>query len=605
MAGAWLFPSLEMDGLAHLGKEQLRQVFRGRKSEIASIQDPFLLLSDLRDNDIIPEGSYKELLGLPLKERVEGMYKLLERLERKTPERIPAFMQTLLKEHIRKSSPELQALHLQLREGTSPTGDRETGPLQHIFTSFLLERQLNKKYISHNLSCSTGTPQPSGLRNPESPSYHKIVVPVECGHKRGLFYADKLQEGEPCIFAGGRWLSPPQFEVLGGKGKAKSWKRSIFCRRVPLGELLQENTGEPAKCPLTCVLCVTAVFQGSTELPSQSQSDSSDSEDSDLDWREDKDRKEEEDSEQSSSSSSESEWEGEGGKERERVWNVSALSKVLAVSCGSATGKLHKERFANEFRGRCIRMPDKWCTPLEFYRTGMGDGASDTSWAREIRHDGKPLASLIEKGVLETHEEDCACPKCVSTQAHKSQEDNDDQCQACGLGGDLLCCDGCPRSFHRDCHLPPITVPSDPEAKWICTLCEPPKTQKPLRSFQSETAVLRLKMEEHRAKCLYLLLTLYCHENSGHFSKNPCSLEKYCDIIKHPKWLDQVKKGLLQQKYQQVGQFVQDVRLIFQNCAQYNKDNKAYRIMGRELQGIFESKLRDVFPIRCRERKCS
>nr|XP_015215125.1 PREDICTED: nuclear body protein SP140-like protein isoform X2 [Lepisosteus oculatus] len=590
MAGAWLFPSLEMDGLAHLGKEQLRQVFRGRKSEIASIQDPFLLLSDLRDNDIIPEGSYKELLGLPLKERVEGMYKLLERLERKTPERIPAFMQTLLKEHIRKSSPELQALHLQLREGT---------------------------------------PQPSGLRNPESPSYHKIVVPVECGHKRGLFYADKLQEGEPCIFAGGRWLSPPQFEVLGGKGKAKSWKRSIFCRRVPLGELLQGDppagAGAAPERMATRSQSRDMNFRtstakkrkrfhspqgGSTELPSQSQSDSSDSEDSDLDWREDKDRKEEEDSEQSSSSSSESEWEGEGGKERERVWNVSALSKVLAVSCGSATGKLHKERFANEFRGRCIRMPDKWCTPLEFYRTGMGDGASDTSWAREIRHDGKPLASLIEKGVLETHEEDCACPKCVSssqtgTQAHKSQEDNDDQCQACGLGGDLLCCDGCPRSFHRDCHLPPITVPSDPEAKWICTLCEPPKTQKPLRSFQSETAVLRLKMEEHRAKCLYLLLTLYCHENSGHFSKNPCSLEKYCDIIKHPKWLDQVKKGLLQQKYQQVGQFVQDVRLIFQNCAQYNKDNKAYRIMGRELQGIFESKLRDVFPIRCRERKCS
>jgi len=33
-------------------------------------------------------------------------------------------------------------------------------------------------------------------------------------------------------------------------------------------------------------------------------------------------------------------------------------------------------------------------------------------------------------------------------------------CEVCGIGGELLCCDLCPRVYHLDCLTPPLKVPS-------------------------------------------------------------------------------------------------------------------------------------------------
>ena len=41
----------------------------------------------------------------------------------------------------------------------------------------------------------------------------------------------------------------------------------------------------------------------------------------------------------------------------------------------------------------------------------------------------------------------------------------------CRNGGDLLCCENCPRVYHLPCHVPTIaSFPSD-NTTWICTLC--------------------------------------------------------------------------------------------------------------------------------------
>lgn len=51
----------------------------------------------------------------------------------------------------------------------------------------------------------------------------------------------------------------------------------------------------------------------------------------------------------------------------------------------------------------------------------------------------------------------------------KDDDPNEDWCAVCQNGGDLLCCEKCPKVFHLTCHVP--TLLSFPSGDWICTFC--------------------------------------------------------------------------------------------------------------------------------------
>ncbi|XP_068455993.1 autoimmune regulator [Clinocottus analis] len=67
--------------------------------------------------------------------------------------------------------------------------------------------------------------------------------------------------------------------------------------------------------------------------------------------------------------------------------------------------------------------------------------------------------------------------RAVSTMFHHQGEPaagcmvqhNDDECTVCQDGGELICCDGCPRAFHLSCLEPPLT--SIPSGSWRCERC--------------------------------------------------------------------------------------------------------------------------------------
>jgi len=46
---------------------------------------------------------------------------------------------------------------------------------------------------------------------------------------------------------------------------------------------------------------------------------------------------------------------------------------------------------------------------------------------------------------------------------------NVEECVLCGTGGDLLCCDGCPASFHGACLN--VDASALPEGDWLCPEC--------------------------------------------------------------------------------------------------------------------------------------
>uniref|UniRef100_A0A8C0GGM8 RING-type E3 ubiquitin transferase n=1 Tax=Chelonoidis abingdonii TaxID=106734 RepID=A0A8C0GGM8_CHEAB len=188
---------------------------------------------------------------------------------------------------------------------------------------------------------------------------------------------------------------------------------------------------------------------------------------------------------------------------------------------------------------------------------------------------------------------------------NKEDDPNEDWCAVCQNGGDLLCCEKCPKVFHLTCHVP--TLLSFPSGEWICTFCR--DLSKPeveydcdnLQHSKKGKTAQGLSPVDQR-KCERLLLYLYCHELSIEFQEPvPASIPNYYKIIKKPMDLSTVKKKLQKkhsQHYQTPDDFVADVRLIFKNCERFNEADSEVAQAGKAVALYFEDKLTEIYPDR-------
>ncbi|XP_074537469.1 E3 ubiquitin-protein ligase TRIM33 isoform X2 [Halichoeres trimaculatus] len=198
----------------------------------------------------------------------------------------------------------------------------------------------------------------------------------------------------------------------------------------------------------------------------------------------------------------------------------------------------------------------------------------------------------------------------------KEDDPNEDWCAVCINGGDLLCCDRCPKVFHMKCHVPTIKI--FPKGDFLCTFCRSVKSPEIEYCDDSRkiTGEQSLNPEDQR-RCERLLLNIYCHELSVGFREPvPSSVPNYYKIIKQPMDLKKVKKKLQlrnSQYYQSIQEFVSDMRLVFKNCAKYNEMSRIIQvydeekqintqagsemaISGKAVSLYFEEKLQEMFP---------
>lgn len=193
----------------------------------------------------------------------------------------------------------------------------------------------------------------------------------------------------------------------------------------------------------------------------------------------------------------------------------------------------------------------------------------------------------------------------VQPDEDNAEMESEDFCAVCLIGGDLLCCDRCPKVFHLSCHIPPLL--SFPSGDWVCSLCRDvmqPEVEYDCeneRTSGEHTLTQGLPACDQR-KCERLTLLILSNILSAPFHEPVSPLARhYYQIIKRPMDLSVIRAKLNKKNtrhYNSPDQFVADVSLMFRNCAKFNYPDSEVAQAGRSLEAFFVSKLKEVFPDR-------
>ncbi|KAM5281206.1 autoimmune regulator [Ctenodactylus gundi] len=156
-----------------------------------------------------------------------------------------------------------------------------------------------------------------------------------------------------------------------------------------------------------------------------------------------------------------------------------SVQRTVAVSSGDAPGTrgavegiLIQQVFGSGASKKCIQVGGEFFTPSKFEDLGAG-GKSKTRSSGALKPPVKakgPQATVPSGGVEPQGGPQGRVPASPAPAGEPTlQQKNEDECAVCRDGGELICCDGCPRAFHLACLSPPLR--EIPSGTWRCCCC--------------------------------------------------------------------------------------------------------------------------------------
>uniref|UniRef100_A0A2A4JP59 B box-type domain-containing protein n=1 Tax=Heliothis virescens TaxID=7102 RepID=A0A2A4JP59_HELVI len=231
-------------------------------------------------------------------------------------------------------------------------------------------------------------------------------------------------------------------------------------------------------------------------------------------------------------------------------------------------------------------------------------GELDKVCAASVQDLMATIAKLDSNGVQVVAEAEAGGPAAPSPApaVHSSTDEpradpNEDWCAVCMDGGELVCCDRCPKVFHQYCHIPTVDKLPDEADAWQCLLCES-LAELPADEPAPPGGGLPPRQQRLAER---LTLELYCQYEPSLPFREPVPPDNlhYHSKVSRPMCLDAMRMKLQPrspQRYTHVSQFVADARLLFRNAYAYNPPDSATYKDAKRLEEFFDAQLAKWLP---------
>ncbi|XP_021112036.1 autoimmune regulator isoform X10 [Heterocephalus glaber] len=154
-----------------------------------------------------------------------------------------------------------------------------------------------------------------------------------------------------------------------------------------------------------------------------------------------------------------------------------SVQRAVAVSSGDVPGArgavegiLIQQVLESGGSKKCIQVGGEFYTPSKFEDPGGGKNKTRGSGGglKPLVRAKGAQASVPGEGEPRVGQQP-RVPVNAALASDPQLHQNEDECAVCRDGGELICCDGCPRAFHLACLSPPLR--EIPSGTWRCSCC--------------------------------------------------------------------------------------------------------------------------------------